>query len=41
VETLRGARWNTTRLLELADIFGTKATLAIVSGAIAEAQASS
>jgi hypothetical protein len=41
VETLRGARWNTTRLLEFADAFGTKATLAVIREAIADAQASS
>jgi hypothetical protein len=38
VATIRAGRWDEGRLLEMADAFGTRATLALVERAIAEAR---
>lgn len=37
--TLRAGRWNAERLVDMADAYGTKATLALVERCIAESQA--
>jgi hypothetical protein len=40
VATLRLGRWDRERLRELAETYGTKATLALVEGALRETEAS-
>jgi hypothetical protein len=40
VATLRSGRWNRARLRQMAESYGTKATLALVNGALNETEAS-